>query len=192
VRESPDSDLADALALRVQSGDGAALAPLYRAVEPVMRAGIARACRRLSSALQPADLRQQSWVILADLAVRWQPRPGIAFSAYAGRAFPWALGRYVRAHAAARRTTTCQVFVQSHDEVIVALERTPGPDGRDWDDLLYCRELLHALEPRARLVLWLHVVEARSFTDVAQALGLPRATVYDLYRRALSAARRAA
>lgn len=192
MRESPDSDPADALAHRFQSGDATALAPLYYAVEPVLRAGIARACCRLSSTLQPADLRQQSWVILADLAVRWQPRPGIAFAAYAGRAFPWALGRYVRANAAVRRTSACQVFVQSHDEVITTLERTPGPDGRDWDDLLYCRELLHDLEPRARLVLWLHAVEARSFTDVAQALGLPRATVYDLYRRALSAARRAA
>jgi DNA-directed RNA polymerase specialized sigma24 family protein len=192
VRESPDSDAADALARRFQAGDAAALAPLYRAVEPVLRAGIARACRRLSSAVQPADLRQQSWVILADLAVRWQPRPGIAFAAYAGRAFPWALGRYVRANAAVRHASACHVFIQSHDEVITALERTPGPDGRDWDDLLYCRELLHELEPRARLVLWLHAVEARSFTDVAQALGLPRATVYDLYRRALRAARRAA
>jgi DNA-directed RNA polymerase specialized sigma24 family protein len=68
----------------------------------------------------------------------------------------------------------------------------PDADGRDWDDHLYCEQLLAALEPRARAALWLHAAEQRSFADVARALGVPRATAYDLYQRALASVRRAA
>jgi RNA polymerase sigma factor (sigma-70 family) len=181
------------LARRFQQGDQAALAPLYQAVQPVLRAALRRGARRgLPEALQPADLDQQSWLILADLTRRWEPRPGVAFSAYLGRTFPWALARYLRAQSPARRGRHCQVYARPHDQVVAALGGAPDDDGREWDDLLYCADLLNGLDPQARAALWLHAVEQRSFTDVARALGVPRATAYDLYRRALASARRAA
>jgi RNA polymerase sigma factor (sigma-70 family) len=181
------------LALRFQRGDQDALGPLYAAVQPVLRAALHRGARRgLPEALQAADLDQQSWLILADLTRRWEPRPGVAFSAYLGRTFPWALARYLRAQSPARRAQNCQVYAQPHDRVVAALDDAPEADGRLWDDNIYCAELMNALDPQARAALWLHAVEQRSFTDVAHVLGVPRATAYDLYRRALATARRAA
>ena len=181
------------LALRFQRGDRDALGPLYHAVQPVLRAALQRGARRgLPGALQAADLDQQSWLILAELTRRWEPRPGVAFSAYLGRTFPWALARYLRAQSPARRARHCQVYAQPHDRVVAALDSALAADGREWDDHLYCAELLNTLDPQARAALWLHAVEQRSFTDVARALGVPRATAYDLYRRALASARRAA
>lgn len=181
------------LARRFQRGDREALAPLYHAVRPVLRAALHRGARRgLPEALQAVDLDQQSWLILAELTRRWEPRPGVAFSAYLGRTFPWALARYLRAQSPARRARHCQVYAQPHDRVVAALDSASDTDGREWDDSLYCAELLDTLDPRARAALWLHAVERRSFTDVARLLGVPRATAYDLYRRALASARRAA
>src|SRR4051812_42320257 len=181
------------LARRFQRGDRDALAPLYFAVQPVLRAALYRGARRgLPEALQTADLDQQSWLILAELTRRWEPRPGVAFSAYLGRTFPWALARYLRAQSPARRARQCQVYGQPHDRVVATLDSAPDTDGREWDDNIYCAELLDALDPQARAALWLHAVECRSFTDVARLLGVPRAPAYDLYRRALTTARQAA
>ena len=183
----------ESLARRFQRGDQAALEPLYHAVQPVLRAALHRGARRgLPEALQAADLDQQSWLILAELTRRWEPRPGVPFSAYLGRTFPWALARYLRAQSPARRARSAQVYAQPHDRVVAALDDAPEDDSRAWDDNIYCAELLNALDPQARAALWLHAVEQRSFTDVAHLLGLPRATAYDLYRRALATARRAA
>jgi RNA polymerase sigma factor (sigma-70 family) len=183
----------DRLARRFQRGDQDALAPLYHAVQPVLRAALHRGARRgLPEALQAVDLDQQSWLILAELTRRWEPRPGIGFSAYLGRTFPWALARYLRAQSPARRARHCQVYAQPHDRVVAALDNAPDIDGRAWDDALYCVELLDTLDPQARAALWLRAVERRSFTDVARLLGVPRASAYDLYRRAVASARRAA
>jgi RNA polymerase sigma factor (sigma-70 family) len=183
----------DRLALRYQRGDHAALPDLYEALTPMLKGAIWRTARRgLPSALQPTDLEQQSWLLLAALAERWQPRAGVPFAAYVAEAFPWALGRYVRAHSPARRSALYQVYSAPHDTLLERLAGTGEDDGRDWDEQLYCRDLIRGLEPRARAVLWLHAVEGRSFTEIAALVGLPRATVYDLYRRALAVARRAA
>jgi DNA-directed RNA polymerase specialized sigma24 family protein len=184
---------ANILALRYQLGDREVLGPLHAAVEPVLRSALRRGARRgLPGALQAVDLDQQSWLILADLALRWQPRQGVDFGAYVGRTFPWALARYLRAQSPHRRAQSAQVYPWAHERVVLALDAAPGTDGRDWDDQLYCVELLEVLESQARAALWLHAVECRSFTDVALQLGVPRATAYDLYRRALASARRAA
>ena len=184
---------ADALARRFQAGDGTALGPLHEAAEPILRAAVGRLVRQgLSAALQPADLHQESWLLLAELARRWQPRPGIPFLAYLGRVFPWALARYLRAQAPARRSRAHAEYSWPHDRLLMALERTTDPEAADWDAALYCAALLAQVEPRARAAVWLHVVECRPFAEVARALGVPRATAFDLYRRGLADLRRAA
>lgn len=182
---------ADRLALRFQAGDRGALGALYVAVEALLRTALRRWRRaRLTAVLERADLEQQSWLILADLARRWRPDGGASFTTYLARAFPWALGRYVRSQTPERRAATCHVQAEAHDRVVALAGAAPDASG--WDDALYCAELLHGLDPQARAALWLHAVEERSFTDLARALGVPRATAYDLYCRAVSRARRCA
>jgi RNA polymerase sigma factor (sigma-70 family) len=192
-RPPPPAQAPDALALRFQHGDPAALGELHAAVEPFLRATVWRPCQRgLPVTLQAADLLQQSWLILADLARRWQPQTGVPFGAYLAHTLPWALGRYLRAHSPARRSVHYQVYSAPHDHLVASLAGASTDDGRDWDDQLYCRHLVRGLDPRARAALWLHAVEHRSFTEIAATLGVPRATAYDLYRRAVASARRAA
>jgi DNA-directed RNA polymerase specialized sigma24 family protein len=187
------ADEINRLARRYQNGDRAALAGLHAAVAPVLRSALRRSVwRGLPGALQLADLDQQSWLILATLAERWEPRQGVDFAAYVGCTFPWALARYLRSQSPERRAQGCQVFSRAHERVVAALEEAADTDGRDWDEALYCGELLREIEPRARAALWLHAVECRSFSDVAEQLGVPRGTAYDLYCRAIATARRAA
>src|SRR3954469_3496897 len=91
-RPSPTDATPDALALHFQAGDEAALADLYQSVLPVLRATVWRTARRgLPPTLQVGDLQQQSWLILAELPRRWEPRAGVPFAAYLAVTFPWAL-----------------------------------------------------------------------------------------------------
>jgi RNA polymerase sigma factor (sigma-70 family) len=192
-RSAVPAQAPDALALRFQHGDLDALGDLHAVVEPFVRATVWRTCQRgLPATLQSADLLQQSWLILADLARRWQPLTGVPFAAYLALTLPWALARYLRAQSPARRSIHYQVFSAPHDHLVDSLAGASSDDGRDWDDQLYCRQLVRDLDPRARAALWLHAVEHRSFSEIATALSVPRATAYDLYRRAVASARRAA
>jgi hypothetical protein len=58
-------------------------------------------------------------------------------------------------------------------------------DGRRWDDQLIAAEMLSELDPIARFVLLLHILEERPFQDVARALKITQAGAYRAYRRAL-------
>jgi hypothetical protein len=60
-----------------------------------------------------------------------------------------------------------------------------GVDGRRWDDHLIAAEMLDELDPIARWVFLLHILEDRPFHDVARALRLTQAGAYRAYRRAL-------
>jgi RNA polymerase sigma factor (sigma-70 family) len=193
ISNDADPGTVDALALRYQRGEVAALHELYELLTPLLRRHLYQALRgELPAALQAADLQQESWLILATVTRRWQPRPGIPFVAYVNRLFPWAVARWLRAQSPARRSRACRVYDWPHERLLVAAEARSWTDGREWDDRLYCTELLRQLEPRARAALWLHAVEQRTFTEIARALGVPRATAFDLYRRAVAGARRAA
>src|SRR3712207_1474377 len=92
-------------ALAYQGGDRSALGALYRAVGPLLGAALARYQQQpgsLPSGLDCDDLAQQSWLILAELAVRWKPSGG-SFAAYFRVSFRWALARYVRRNSPSRR-----------------------------------------------------------------------------------------
>ncbi len=186
-------DPVDALARRFQAGDAHALDALYRAVEQLLQAHIRRSCRRgLPPALEPDDLLQQSWLILADLVRHWQPREGIPFTAYLQRVFPWALARYLRRQSPSWRSQRHAVYSWPHEQVVARMATLPAHDDATWEDRLLSLQLLGRLSPLARAALWLHAVERRSFRDVARLLGIPRTTAYDLYRRAVAAARASA
>jgi hypothetical protein len=72
-----------------------------------------------------------------------------------------------------------------HDTLLDRLDDRAGVDGRRWDDQLIAAEMLSELDPIARFVLLLHVLEDRTFEDVARALRLTQAGAYRAYRRAL-------
>jgi RNA polymerase sigma factor (sigma-70 family) len=178
---------ANALALAHQGGQQDALPALVELLRPLMRAALFRYTRGslvLPASLDLDDLIQQSWLILDTLARRWDPAGG-DFPAYVRVTFLWEVWRYVRALSPSRRARTVRVDNVQHDMLLDRLDDHAGVDGRRWDDQLIANEMLSELDPIARWVLLLHVLEERPFQDVARALRLTQAGAYRAYRRAL-------
>lgn len=178
---------ANALALAHQAGQQDALPALVELLRPLLRAALFRYARGslvLPPSLDLNDLSQQSWLILDTLARRWDPAGG-DFPAYVRVTFLWEVWRYVRALSPARRARTVRVDNVQHDTLLDRIDDHAGVDGRRWDDQLIALEMLSELDPIARWVLLLHVLEERPFQDVARALRLTQAGVYRAYRRAL-------
>ena len=175
------------LALAYQAGDRAVLGALHRALRPLMAAAFRRYRDRpgaLPSGLERDDLFQESWLILAGLAARWDPAGG-SFGAYFRVSFPWALARYVRRNSPSRRAKGVVVLGAELPDVQEQLDARPGADGREWDGDLAWAELLEHLSDDERAVLMLHLGQQQTFADVARALQLTRPAAYRLYRRAL-------
>ena len=178
---------ANALALAHQQGQAGALSELLDLLRPLMRTALFRYARGtlvLPASLDLDDLQQQSWIILDGLARRWDPSGG-DFPAYVRVTFLWEVWRYVRGLSPARRAKTVRVDNVQHDSLLDRLDDHTGVDGRRWDDQLIAAEMLSELDPIARWVLLLHVLEERPFQDVARALRLTQAMAYRAYRRAL-------
>jgi RNA polymerase sigma factor (sigma-70 family) len=178
---------ANALALAHQRGQRDALPALVELLRPLMRATLFRYARGslvLPASLDLNDLFQQSWLILDQLARRWDPAGG-DFPAYVRVTFLWEVWRYVRALSPSRRARTVRVDNVQHDALLDRLDDHAGVDGRRWDDQLIAIEMLSELDPIARWALLLHVLEERPFQDVARALRLTQAGAYRAYRRAL-------
>ena len=181
------TERANTLALALQQGQPDALSSLVELFQPMLRLSIRRYQNRtlsLPAALDLDDLRQQSWLILDSLARRWDPAGG-DFPAYVRTALPWELWRFVKAQSPSRRARTVRVDNVQHDILMDRLEDRPGTDGRNWDDQLIAAEMLNDLDPIARWVFLLHLLEDRSFLDVAKALRLTQTSTYRAYRRAL-------
>jgi RNA polymerase sigma factor (sigma-70 family) len=178
---------ANALALAHQAGQAGALAELIELLRPLLRTALYRYRRgslALPAALDLDDLYQQSWLILDALARRWDPAGG-DFPAYVRMTFLWDLWRYVRALSPSKRARTVRVDNVQHDTLLDRIDDHAGVDGRRWDDHLIASEMLSDLDPIARWVLLLHILQDRPFQDVARALSLTQASAYRAYRRAL-------
>jgi len=184
---APEDDESSLLALAYQAGDRTVLAALHRTMRPLMGLSFARYPARpgaLPLHLEPADLAQESWLILADLAERWDPAGG-SFGAYFRVSFPWAVARYVRNHSPSRRAKGVVVLRSELPDVREELDARAGADGREWDGDLAWPELLENLTVDERAVLMLHLGEEQTFTDVAHALQITRPAAFRLYQRAL-------
>src|SRR5215212_5106528 len=75
----PAPDEPSRLALAFQAGDRTVLASLHRVLHPLMTSAFARYRDQpgaLPAGLERDDLVPQSWLILADLATRWDPAGG--------------------------------------------------------------------------------------------------------------------
>ena len=181
------TERANTLALALQQGQADVLPGLVELFQPLMKLSIRRYQHRslsLPVALDLEDLRQQVWLILDSLARRWDPDGG-DFPAYVRTALPWELWRFVKGQSPSRRARTVRVDNVQHDILMDRLEDRPGTDGRQWDDQLIAAEMLNELDPIARWVFLLHLLEDRSFIDVAKALRLTQTSTYRAYRRAL-------
>jgi RNA polymerase sigma factor (sigma-70 family) len=178
---------ANALALAHQAGQPGALSELIELLRPLLRTALYRYQRgslALPSPLDLDDLHQQSWLILDGLARRWDPAGG-DFPAYVRVTFLWEVWRYVRALSPSRRARTVRVDNVQDEAVLDRVDEHTGVDGRRWDDQLIAAEMLDELDPIARWVFLLHILEDRPFHDVARALQMTQAGAYRAYRRAL-------
>jgi RNA polymerase sigma factor (sigma-70 family) len=178
---------ANALALAYQAGQPEALPALFELLRPLLRTSLKRyavGSLGLPASIDQDDLQQQSWIILDALARRWSPDGG-DFPAYVRSTFLWELWRYVRSLSPGRRARAVRVDNVQHDRLIDRMGDRAGTDGRRWDDLLIAAEMLEELDVIARQAFLLHLLEDRSFEDVARALRLTQAGAYRAYRRAL-------
>jgi RNA polymerase sigma factor (sigma-70 family) len=178
---------ANALALAYQAGRSEALPALVDLLRPLLRSSLQRyaiGSLGLPASIDQDDLQQQSWLILDALARRWSPDGG-DFPAYVRSTFPWELWRYVRSLSPGKRARTVRVDNIQHDVLLDRIGDRTGTDGRRWDDQLIAAEMLDELDDVARRAFLLHLMEDRTFEDVAHALRLTQAGAYRAYRRAL-------
>lgn len=162
---------AAALVLRYQAGESDALDLLHQRLEPAILSLLRRyRSGPLPPSLTQQDLRQQSWIVLAELARRWRPRG--SFLAYFFRSFPGAISRYVRRAQPAARAALA--------------ESAPVYDAGDSDRGTSLEEELAALDELDREILLLRSLDFLNMDDIARLLGVPRSTAYRHYRRARS------
>ena len=165
---------------RFRGGDPDALATLYAELEPAIRA-VLRRYRVLSlpSSIGAEDLRQQTWIILSELALRWQPRG--SFIGYFLRSFPRELRRYV-VRARLDRGSSIQVMSLPHPDLVDLADRSPGgslePDTIPWS------HHLGLMPDRERAVFLLRALDGLEFAIIGRAVGVSRAAAHRLFSKA--------
>lgn len=180
------------LALRYRSGDRAALGELYTELEPLVRRFLRphlSAPRSLPLGMEVEDLYQQAYVALAEAVLEWEPDRRDNFVPYFLRSFPWRIDRYLRSQTPSRRTRRFQLRSVPHDTLVEQMAGVAGPDGRDWDDVLGCAELVRGLPRLYGQVVSLHLYRGLSFAEVAETVGISRSAAHEAFGRAISLAR---
>ncbi len=176
------------LALRYRSGDRAALGELHAALEPAIRAFLRPhliACRSLPPGVEPEDLFQQSYVALAEAALEWEADQHDNFVPYFLRSFPWRIDRYLRSQTPSRRSTRLRLYSVPHDLLMEQIGDRAGMDGRDWDEVLGCAEVLRGLPRPHSQVVRLHLYHGLPFAEVGRVLGISRSSAHELFGRAI-------
>lgn len=187
VLNAPQSTEEDALAVAYASGRREALSPLLTLLWPMVGRELAALRRRvpeLPATIDRADLEQEAVVIVARLAERWDPDLGHV-GAFVRRSLPWELWRFVRRLSPTKRAAAVRVDAMDNERLIREADRldTRREDGRRWLDAMIVRELLAQLDPLARRVVALHVLEDLTLAGVASAAGISEAAAHRAYRR---------
>jgi len=173
----------DELARRVKQGDRAALGELHAALQPRL-AGVLQRYRHLGAEgpLEPADLAQQAFLIVADLARSW-PGQG-PFIAWVVRLFPLALLAYRREML---RWDGPEVLSLGADDLALLCEEhadpAPGPDPAEY---AFCRQLLAQLPAQRQQLLWWRFGDGLSYGDIERLHGLPAGSAQRLCEQSLS------
>ncbi|MHB9092845.1 MAG: RNA polymerase sigma factor, partial [Chloroflexota bacterium] len=173
----------DALAARARGGDRQALGELYAVVQPVLAPVLRQYARRGEEGpLEPSDLAQQSFLILAEVVASWQ-RQG-PFVAWLRRLFPLELLGYRRACLHWDGPAVESLPYEELTELLethAELATVPDPF-----DAVLCRQML-ALLPLSyrRLLVW-RFGDGLSYRDVERLYGVPAATAQAQCQRALA------
>jgi RNA polymerase sigma factor (sigma-70 family) len=157
--------------------------------EPVMlrlAAAVLRVMRaRPAVGIEQADLRQEIFVIFCTLLRDWQPERA-PFAGYAGTVLPYRLRHFVRRNRRPRESSLDAASAgATEDGEHPAEPATPHSDPaaifatRD-----LCTALLGALDPPARRLIVLHVLEGRPLVQVAATLGVSERTAWRMYAAA--------
>lgn len=177
------TDRVDELAARARGGDRDALGRLYEELRPATES-LLRRYRRAGAEgpLEPADLSQQAYLILADLARSWQGRG--PFIAWFRRLFPLAILSY-------RRQMLCWdgppvESMASADLAELLDAQGAQATGPDLCDVVYCRQLLALLPPPYRRLVYWRFVDGLTYRDIERLHGVPAATAQLRCERALA------
>ena len=177
------------LAMRYRSGERPVLGELYAGLEPFIHSILrqhAQGPRSLPPGVDPEDLYQQAYVVLAELALDWQPARRDNFVPYFLRSFPWRIDHYLRSQTPSRRTARFQLLSAPHDQLMERIAGNPGSDGRDWDAVLVCSELLDSIPESYRQVVRLHIFQGLPFAQVGKRMGIGHSAAHEAFGRAIT------
>jgi RNA polymerase sigma factor (sigma-70 family) len=183
-----DATALDRLARLAQAGDVAARNALYLQMEPVLLHLAAPVLRDLRAhpalGVEQADVHQELFVAFCALLRDWQPGRA-PFAGYAGTVMPHRLRHYLRRHRRPRETSLDAARAAAEDADSPAEPAAPHSDPaaifatRD-----LCATLLAALDPPARRLVVLHVLEGRPLGQAAATLGISERTAWRIYAAA--------
>ncbi|MHB1132712.1 MAG: sigma-70 family RNA polymerase sigma factor [Chloroflexota bacterium] len=157
-------------ARRVQAGEEGALASLWLALRPQLEPHWRRwQGLGAEGPLEPADLEQQAFLILDELARGW-PGQGL-FLAWCHRLLPCRLLSYRRAQLGFDRAPVTSI--SSLEENDAGGRSLAAPDQAE---LICCRQLLACLPLTYRRLLAWRYVEGLSYREIERLFGLPAAT----------------
>ena len=177
------------LAVRYRLGERSVLGELYGEMEPFIRSTLgpyAAGLRSLPPEIDPEDMYQQAYVVLAEAVLDWDPARRGNFVLYFLRSFPWRIDHYLRSQTPARRTARFQMLSAPHDRLMERIAGTPGLDGRDWDDVLACDELLREMPEAYQRVVQLHLFHGLPFAEVGKMMGIGRSAAHETFGRAIT------
>lgn len=176
------------LALRYRLGEREALGELYDELKASIHSALQSLLLErspLPPGLETEDLYQQSYVALAEIVLDWKPDQNDNFIAYFLSSFPWRMDRYLRTLTPSRRASRIQLYSVPHDDLVERMVGTRGVDGREWDDVLGCAELISGLSGLDGRVVRLHLYHGLSFAQVSKILGISRSESHRIYGRAI-------
>ena len=184
-----DAAALDRLAHLAQAGDLAARNALYIQMEPVLLRLAASALRDLRArpvvGVELGDVRQEIFVIFCALLRDWQPGRA-PFAGYAGTILPYRLRHYLRRNRRVRETSLEAASSGATEDG----ENPSEPAAPQSDPAAIfatrdlCATLLAALDPPARRLVVLHVLEGRPLVHVAATLGVSERTAWRMYAAA--------
>jgi RNA polymerase sigma factor (sigma-70 family) len=181
--------LISSLATRYRLGERSVLGELYAELDPLIRNAIwphvADPCS-LPAGMDPEDLYQQAYVVLAEAVLDWKPARSNNFAPYFLRSLPWRIDHYLRSQTPSRRTARFRMVSTPHDLLMARIAGDLGPDGRDWDDVLVCGELLRKIPKSYRQVVRLHLFDGLTFAGVGKKIGIGRSAAHETFGRAIT------
>lgn len=175
------------IAKRARRGDVEARDLLWRAFAARLEPAILRCGRMAWQRSWPRrddrpwdleDLRQEAWLVFADLTAQWDGEG--SFVPFVTAYFPWRLRNAMRGAAPTRRTLT----------LMPSLEPVAESAGvNEAEVAMLVSAVLAALAPGDAMLLQWRVVEELSLGDIARQLGVNRRTISRRWARIMRVAR---